>query len=335
MRSHIGKSFGGFFKAAFFDSPLYTVAELTGKCNLRCKMCSVWKTFDFKDADAKKYIETINFLEKKGVRIAMLTGGEPLLRKDIGEIMRGINTINILTTNGFLLAEKINEISENCDFVFVSLDSPNPEEHDEIRGVKGAFERAVAGIKKTTEIGIPAHIVMTVMDSNIEQIEKMCELAKDLDCLISTNYLISLNREYNGKAVYFNNSSIAAPLERYVESVKKMQKKYRNFITTDFELKLLREGGNKTKSPLCRAGRTVIGIKPDASIAFPCTHYPKKFLSTAEWEKTKEIGGKFPFCEGCQIKCYIQPSIVSRPSKWLSSLSIRDLQGVLGNARVF
>ena len=323
-------------KSALINSPFALITEVTGKCNLRCQMCSVWKTFDFEDAPASEFIKTINFFEGQGARILFLTGGEPLLRNDLKTILEEVNTFNLINTNGFFLPEKLASISDNTDFLFVSLDSPIAREHDSIRGVKGTFERAVAGIKEARSIGIPVNIVMTIMESNFGRVEQMCELSKELDCLLSTNYLINLNKDYHEKQVYFNNESKSASLEKYVKTIQSLRKKHRHLIATDFELNLLKNGGNHIETPLCKAGETVIGIKPNCSIALPCTHYPLKYVNTDEWKKEKfKGGGSFKFCEGCSIKCFVNLSLVSQPKKWVSSFSVGDLKRTIGNSGLF
>lgn len=320
-------------KAALRQSPFALIAEVTSRCNLRCSMCSVWKTFDFKEAPAAKFAETINFFEKQGAETLYLTGGEPLLRKDLKEILAKVGTFNMITTNGFFLRERLPAISDYIGQFFVSLDSPIAEEHDRIRGVKGSFERAIAGIKEARSIGIPVNVVATVMESNFGQLERLCQLSKELDCLLSANYLLGLHRDYREKQVYFNNENKGVPPKQFVERVQAMRKKHRHFIATDFELSMIKSGGNSTLNPTCRAGQTVIGIKPDGKVALPCTHYPLRYVSPEQWKREKyRSGGTFKFCEGCQVKCFVNLSLVSQPRKWPSSFTAADLKRIMGNS---
>ncbi len=138
--------------------PLILYLELTRNCNLRCQFCDMWKIKYRNPEDLSKELslsEIINLVDeakRMGTILIHLAGGEVLLRPDIVEIVRQINKRGLassLTTNGTLLSEKMIKdlIAAGLKHIIVSLDSSFPEIHDEIRGVRGTFEKVVQSIK--------------------------------------------------------------------------------------------------------------------------------------------------------------------------------------------
>ena len=85
-----------------------------------------------------------------GISIIAFTGGEPLLRKDIFELISHVDkrkAVPILFTNGLLLSDEVAEKLAKAGLysIFVSIDSPNPKEHDQLRGMPNLFETAIEG----------------------------------------------------------------------------------------------------------------------------------------------------------------------------------------------
>ena len=130
--------------------PLSVHIVLTNRCNLKCKYCSVhdlpqddvWSTKTLKDVIREMY--------ECGVRRIHFTGGEPMLRKDLGELISYTKNLGIFVTfvsNGFQIEERINEIKD-VDVVFLSYDG-TPEVHRLMRGQRNLdeFNRALLSLK--------------------------------------------------------------------------------------------------------------------------------------------------------------------------------------------
>ncbi|MFW9950387.1 MAG: radical SAM/SPASM domain-containing protein [Candidatus Thorarchaeota archaeon] len=141
--------------------PIAMTFAVTYKCQCSCIHCSAGKhekvnTPELSTEEAKKAIEES---QKLGISILAFTGGEPLLRPDIFELISHVNqkkTVPILFTNGqFLTQENVDKLSEAGLYsLFVSIDSPVPDEHNKLRGIPGLFETAIEGIKRAKEKGI-------------------------------------------------------------------------------------------------------------------------------------------------------------------------------------
>ena len=139
--------------------PLAVTFEVTYVCNLKCEMCSQWqfrKTLPGQqysregELTTDEYRTLIDELAKAGTRKIGLTGGEPFVRKDLVEIISHINSRNIystVTTNGTLMKEKDveNILKTGLDHIVFSLDGP-PGIHDEVRGVRGTYDRLIKSL---------------------------------------------------------------------------------------------------------------------------------------------------------------------------------------------
>ncbi|MBI3190884.1 DUF3463 domain-containing protein [archaeon] len=164
---------------------------VTSMCNARCKTCNLWKkTREHKDDMTKE--EIFRMLDKaKEARISgyVAWGGEPLLRKDLPEILHYAKNKKISTTvitNGYFLKDRCDEIARFTDFLIVSIDA-NDELHDEMRGVKGMRERAIEGIVayKNRKTDTKIIINCTVSKLNLGKIDGLIELSRDLGILIA------------------------------------------------------------------------------------------------------------------------------------------------------
>jgi len=141
--------------------PVAMTFAVTYKCQCNCVHCSAGKHFkenvrELTTKEAKKLIDDSLAL---GISIIALTGGEPLLRKDIFELISHVDkrkAVPILFTNGqFLTDENVEKLAEaELYSLFVSIDSPIAEEHDDLRGMPNLFNSAIEGLKKAKSKGI-------------------------------------------------------------------------------------------------------------------------------------------------------------------------------------
>jgi len=169
--------------------PIAMTFAITYKCQCNCVHCSAGKhkkvnTPELNTEEAKRVIEES---QKLGISIIAFTGGEPLLREDIFELISHVNqkkTVPILFTNGLLLTQDNIDKLANAGLysLFVSIDSPLPDEHNKLRGVTGLFEAAIEGIKRAKEKGIFVGFSSYATQSSTKkgQYIKIHELAKEL-----------------------------------------------------------------------------------------------------------------------------------------------------------
>ena len=124
------------------------VLSLNQRCNCRCAMCDIWQSRDREELLATDVARRLPEWRQLGVERAVLTGGEPLLAREVWPIAALLHEAGIgitLLTTGLLLERDAGPVARLVDDVIVSLDGP-PEVHDRIRNVPRAFARLAEGV---------------------------------------------------------------------------------------------------------------------------------------------------------------------------------------------
>ena len=162
----------GFLKfKAKKPAPLFASYNVTGRCNLHCVFCEWWKN-DIPELPTKQALAAIDAVCGLGVPFFDLSGGEPLLRKDLIVLAKRVASHGCLVsmnTNGTLLdANRVAEVANVFDMIVVSLDGPK-EVHDKIRGVPGTYDKAVKAIEllKANNVKVGVNSVATPWNIDI------------------------------------------------------------------------------------------------------------------------------------------------------------------------
>jgi len=166
-------------------APAGVLWDLTSKCNLRCRHCVVSAGEECSDElsfdDCCRLIDEFADFE---VGQLILSGGEPMIRKDFFDIAEYAASKNIMiqvATNGTLIDEDVAEKLANIGArAQVSLDSSVPEIHDDFRQSSGSWEKTVKGIKLLVKAGVPVTLAAAVTTMNIDNIPETYELGKEL-----------------------------------------------------------------------------------------------------------------------------------------------------------
>jgi MoaA/NifB/PqqE/SkfB family radical SAM enzyme len=118
-------------------------------CNCRCVMCDIWKAnADQREISAADLARHVDALRALRVQRVMLTGGEPLLHRNLWSLCSQLQALRIrvtLVTTGLLIEPHAAEIASSVDTVVISLDGDR-DGHDGIRRVKGGFDRIAKGV---------------------------------------------------------------------------------------------------------------------------------------------------------------------------------------------
>ncbi len=168
-------------------SPFLIVWNFTNLCNLRCKHCyqsagNVLRN----ELSLHEKLKLIDELDRAGVAMIALSGGEPTIHPDFLPVLKAISSRGIfvaVATNGWRLAD-INffrkTIKCGLRYVEVSVDSANPLHHDEFRGVRGSWERAVKALENAVKLGISHAMAVTICKYNIDEIDDILDLAQSI-----------------------------------------------------------------------------------------------------------------------------------------------------------
>ncbi len=181
-----------------YERPILSLRiTLTNRCNVNCLYCHHDGMVKSKDEMTADEVYTICKVAKKiGVRKIRLSGGEPLLKKDIVETVEKISSLDFkdisMTTNGILLEKYAQDLKDaGLDRVNVSLDTLNRETFEFITQ-KDYLEDAKKGILKAVEVGLyPVKINMVIMkDINQDEIDEMFKFCKEHDIVLQLIELI-------------------------------------------------------------------------------------------------------------------------------------------------
>ena len=161
--------------------------ETTKGCNLKCLHCrAVPEMMTSKeDLSTEEGFKLIDQIVEFSNPILVLSGGEPLYRRDIFDLAAyGINKgLRLsLATNGTLIDSKMADKIRDTGFarVAISLDGGNAATHDKFRAIPGSFNKAVEGIKNLIERGVSAQINTTIAKHNYKELPEILDLALKL-----------------------------------------------------------------------------------------------------------------------------------------------------------
>ncbi len=174
--------------------------NITYNCNLKCKHCYInagLPELIKKELSLEKLISISDQIVEHGIPLVVFTGGEPLASKKFWIVAehlsreRGYTRLS-LSTNGTLIDERVaNRLRElGFRYVGVSLDSLRPEVHDTFRGVRGAWERAVEGMRNSVKAGLPTGLRVTITRENIWEIPDMIGFSASLGLQRVSIYLL-------------------------------------------------------------------------------------------------------------------------------------------------
>ncbi|MBR9980954.1 MAG: heme b synthase, partial [Desulfatitalea sp.] len=178
--------------------PLRLVAwETTRNCNLSCVHCRASATCGPYSGElgTEAALRLLSQIARVAQPIVILTGGEPLLREDIFDIAaygteKGLRMV--MAPNGTLITPQIAKkmATSGIKRISISLDGATADSHDQFRGVSGAYEGALRGIRHAKAAGIEFQINTTITKTNLDQIPKILALAEQLGAVAHHIFLL-------------------------------------------------------------------------------------------------------------------------------------------------
>ena len=210
-------------KVKFFKRkiPLAVSWSLTNRCNFRCRYCNIWK-IKSKELTTKQVFSVIDELAKMGTQRISFSGGEPMLRKDIGQIIDYCNRKRISTSmnsTGIFVKERIKEL-KNLDLLKLSLDGPK-EIHDFVRG-SGSYKAVIEAANTAKKNNIKIAFTSTLTKFNINKIDFLLKKCKEYNAIMAFNPLKLLYRGVE------DINKIAPKKEDYKKTIKKLIIKKKN-----------------------------------------------------------------------------------------------------------
>jgi len=255
--------------------------NLTKRCNLSCPHCYIDSVArleapqsELSTDEAKLVIDELSYINDR--LILVLSGGEPLLRRDIYEIIEYASQggfIPVLGTNGVLLTrENVRLLKEaGLKGAGVSIDSVDPQEHDSFRGLKGAWELSVSGLRYAKEAGIETQIDVTLTDRNWQEIDRFIEFGAGLGVkAVNFFFLVCTGRAMKTDISTDNYELCLQHLSKKVFSEKRLMVRAR---CAPHIYRVLYDDGYSIPPGTrgCLAGRSYMRIDPEGNVT-PCPY---------------------------------------------------------------
>ena len=250
----------------------------TNACNLHCKHC--YRDAGLKadeELTTKEALVLIEQIAQAGFKIMIFSGGEPLMRPDIYQLVthaRSQGLRPVFGTNGTLIDQDVARKLKECGAMAmgISLDSVAAQSHDDFRGVSGCWQAAVDGMLACKSAGLPFQVHTTVMDWNYDQVEELTDFAVEIGAMAHHVFFLVPT----GRAIHIEEESLRA--DRYESLLHRIMVKQQQ---VDIELKptcapqfmrIAKELGIHTRfTKGCLAGTGYCIISPVGKVQ-PCAY---------------------------------------------------------------
>ncbi|NIO20615.1 MAG: radical SAM protein [Candidatus Aenigmarchaeota archaeon] len=309
-------------------TPIYVQFAVTKKCNLKCEMCGIVKSWkNERDLDLDDIKRIANVLSELNTGVVILTGGEPFLREDLPEIVKifrkeGLNVR--LQTNGMSCTEENvrDVVRSGLDDISISLESLNPKIQDGITNVKGSWERIIHSISLFSRI-MPKRNSMPVINcvlskNNIGEIERIAKFANRIGFYLSVIPVHLLKGKGENFAFRGQESSLGfseKDSETIDRTYSKLMEMKKEGMTIYNSMKFLRESPKFIKHGVCKwkcySPYLYFSISPSGLFS-PCIDLQTNisvlnddFLSLYRSKGfEKIISTKVDQCTGCMYGCF-------------------------------
>ncbi len=318
-------------RALVSGKPHHAQWMVTRRCNYQCRSCNVWKDKDERELTADEIKKGFDILKKLGIVELVISGGDPLLRDDIGEIIDYASKLFITTVydNGSIAAKKI-DLLRKVDFVAISIDSLDQAKNDYIKAVPGALKVATQTVETLHKEGIKVSVTPTISQKNIYEIVDITNYftAKGIPvwyCLYA--YDTSLDAKQLFKIGKANDEFVITDKQAMVklcDALIEMKKKNKKILMTNKLLKAMRslyeEDSKRTWK--CQALNQFLVVDHLGRIAGCHSHNSacSIFELPQRWQsqELKKLRETYRQCTQCNYLCYVFYSLHGSPSGHIS-----------------
>ena len=262
--------------------------NVTQRCNLYCKHCYRESSPDDKtinELTTQEGKKLLSDMKKANLGVIVFSGGEPLLRADIFELIEHACSLGIMPlmgSNGTLItpeiAEKLKKSGLNA--IAISIDSMNEEVHDEFRGEKGALKAAIAGIKNSIDAGLRVQVNTTISRYNLDDIDEVMEYANKIGALSSHMlFLVDVGRGKNIDVTQLDKTEYKNTINKIIE--KDLDIKIKPTCAPQYKVEAMFKDIPTVGARGCIAGISYCSILPNGDVHI-CPYTPVKVDSIRE-----------------------------------------------------
>lgn len=280
---------------------------ITNRCNSRCVMCNIWKSrISETELNTQDFIKLFSAHFFKTLVDISISGGEPFLRQDIIETVKGIRKQlpNLehfwINTNG-LLPIRVHDFwtemytTTKNEYLCLSLDGTK-EIHNKIRGVS-AYDKVINTLKLCRKDFPKLNIVLSAtispINANIANLKHIKSIAQDNGCTYTFRFA-------NNNDTYYHNCMSDFTLNKnQIDEIINFAKKYKSDDVFIFAQNKFIQTGQIEVMNNCRAGKDFVFIRPDGTIA-PCINSARTIIKPTQIFDL----GKHETCPCCTECCF-------------------------------
>lgn len=250
--------------------------HVTNRCNLDCVGCYSRDAARniAEDPSLDEVERAVALLVELGVERLVISGGEPLVRSDLGRVTaaaksRGVHEVVVLTNGTLCDPDRLRALAGTVDTISVSFDGASPDAPAYVRGSQ-LFNQLVAAIKNIKAAGMHPHILPTIHAHNVDDVAEYLALGKKLDATVGFS-LLSGGRAELGEL--YPSDACLVHLAETMNALGQDAGGDSSFAT---------RGGGLAARRSCGAGKTGVSVAADGSV-FPChmLHTPEFCLGNA------------------------------------------------------
>ena len=297
--------------------PLVLMLEPLHACNLKCAGCGRIKEYESTINEIMPLETALKAVDECGAPVVSVTGGEPLLYQQIGELIGELVQRKkhiYLCTNGMLLERFMKKFKPN-KFLHINVSLDGMEEtHDKISGEKGVFDKAINGIKKARAAGFRVCTNTSLYkETDLSEIERLFNFLKSIDI---NGILVAPAFEYDvlSKNIFLEKQKT----NKQFEFISKISKTL-PIMSTPLYLKFLKGERHLECTPWGNPTYNPQGWKSPCYLITD-THYKtfEELMTKTEWSKYGT--GHDPRCANCMMHCGFEPTVVREVGKNFSDL---------------
>lgn len=244
--------------------------EVTKRCNAKCNHCSYWE--EKSSPEISDYSDIVKAFRPVALS---LSGGEPLIRRDLHEIVRRFRPYChyvAIVTNGTLLNEErarelfdagVNQLSVSLDFL--------SDAHDKLRGVPGLYKKITQVVPDLAAKGYNMTFNTVIMETNLDQIVPLAKASHEWGVGISFSTYCHLKNDNHSHVMAKENY---LSLVSIIHELKELKRKNRNIKNSDYYLGRISEFVMNGAIPNCKAGKRWVQVTPDGYLQ-PCSELPR------------------------------------------------------------
>ena len=252
----------------------------TQACNIHCSHC--YRDAGTRSADeltTEEGKKLLSEMAKAGFKIVILSGGEPLMRSDIYELIAHARTVGlrpVLGTNGILITPDVASKLKEAGLAVagISLDSCDPNKHNHFRQAEQAWQKSVAGMEACREAGLKFQIHTTAMSWNEPEITDITDFAVKIGAIAHhIFFLVPTGRGKDIEATTLKTEQYEALLGRILDKQGQVPIELKPTCAPQF-MRIAKEKGIAMRySRGCLAGTGYCVIIPNGNVQ-PCPYLP-------------------------------------------------------------